>query len=443
LTADPRPGSLLGMNLEAWLKQERSLPDQLKVMEGICDALNEAHGRGVLHRALEPFNIEVEGDGASDLRGAVSADASTPAAAARYRAPEVLEGSSYSPQADIYAVGVIFYEMLSGKSPSATEKPTALGDLRPDISRDLTDAVMGCLEKGPDWRPKDLSYLLQVVRTMRAAGVKGAAVRPAPRTAPEPIARPTVARSTPSPGPRRSSGSSTRGRESRSQVPLIAGALVLLVGAGVGAYLWMNGPRGTKVARGPVATPPPATPVPDTAPTPAATPLPTTERATPTPPPVQATPAPAPTATPTPTPTPTPVALATATPAPVRVATPEPTPRVVATPTPAATPPPAEATPAEPATLTAISPLALKRGGTTILDVRGTNLRADLRLHIVKVKGGGAATGFSIERQRLFNPGLLQILVKLDESAETGAYMASVVDPKGMGSNGLPITITK
>jgi hypothetical protein len=85
----------------------------------------------------------------------------------------------------------------------------------------------------------------------------------------------------------------------------------------------------------------------------------------------------------------------------------------------------------------------LKRGGTTILDVRGTNLRADLQLRIVKLKGGAAASGFSIARQRLFNPGLLQILVKLDESAEAGAYVASVVDPQGSGSNGLPITITK
>jgi hypothetical protein len=429
------------MNLEAWLKQERSLPDQLKVMEGICDALNEAHGRGVLHRALEPFNIEVEGDGTSDLRGAVNADASTPAAAARYRAPEVLEGSSYSPQADIYAVGVIFYEMLSGKSPAANEKPTALGDLRPDISRDLTDAVMGCLEKGPDWRPKDLSYLLQVVRTMRAAGVKGGTARPVARPAPEPIARPTAARSTPSPSPRRASGSSARGQSSRSQVPLIAGVLVLLVGAGVGAYLYMQGPRGTKVAKGPVATPPPATPTPEATPTPVATPASTSGKATPTPAAVKATPEPAATSTPTPLPTPTPAA--TPTPVPVRVATPEPTPRVVATPTPAAaTPPPAEA-PAEPPTLTAISPLTLKRGGTTILDVRGTNLRADLKFHIVKVKGGAAASGFSIARQRLFNPGLLQILVKLDESAEAGAYVASVLDPKGAGSNGLPITITK
>jgi serine/threonine-protein kinase len=430
------------MNLEAWLKQDRSLPDQLKVMEGICDALNDAHGRGVLHRALEPFNIEVEGDGACELRGAVNADASTAAAAARYRAPEVLEGSSYSPQADIYAVGVIFYEMLSGKSPSATEKPTPLGDLRPDISRDLTDAVMGCLEKGPDWRPKDLSYLLQVVRTMRSSGVKGAAARPAARPAPEPIARPTAARITPSSAPRRSSSSGARG-DSRSQVPLIAGVLVLLVGAGVGGYLWFQEPQAPKVATRPVATPPPATPLPAATPSTPAASTSAPGKPTPTPPPAHATPDPA-AALPTPAPTPVAVAVATPTPPPVRVATPEPTPRVEAPPTPPpATPPPAAAAPVEPATLTAISPLALKRGQTTILDVRGTNLRADLQLHIAKVRGGGSVSGFSITKQRLFNPGLLQILVKLDETAEAGACVASVVDPQGSASNGLPITITK
>jgi len=434
------------MNLEAWLKQERSLPDQLKVMEGICDALNEAHGRAILHRALEPFNIEVEGGGTCDLTGAIHADAATTAAAARYRAPEVLEGSSYSPQADIYAVGVIFYEMLAGKSPSGSDRPTPLGDLRPDISRDLTDAIMGCLEKGPDWRPKDLSYLLQVVRTMRASGAKGSS-RPAPRPAPEGVARPTIARSTPSATPRRSGGASSRDA-SRSQVPLIAGVLVLLVGAGVGAYLWLQGPKDAKVAKGgPVATPPPPTPTPEETPSAVPTPTPAAGRATPTPAPANATPTPIVATTPTPVPTPTPIAVAVAVPTPPPARTPTPTPEpepVKPTPTPApATPPPVAAAPAEPALLTAISPLALKRGQTTILDVRGTNLRADLLLRIVKAKNGTPASGFSIARQRLFSPTLLQILVKLDESADAGAYVASVVDPQGATSNGLPITITK
>ena len=156
------------MNLEAWLRQDHSLRDQLKVIEGLSRALNEAHARGVIHRALEPANVEVDTDGRCQLSSAVTGSSAPP-----YHAPELSEGGSPSPQSDIYSAGVICYEMLSGRSPSG-ERPTPLADLRPDVSRDLTDAVMGCLEKGPDWRPKDLSYLLQVVGTMRASGAKGA-----------------------------------------------------------------------------------------------------------------------------------------------------------------------------------------------------------------------------------------------------------------------------
>jgi hypothetical protein len=101
------------------------------------------------------------------------------------------------------------------------------------------------------------------------------------------------------------------------------------------------------------------------------------------------------------------------------------------------------AAPAGPPSLSAISPLTLKRGQTTILDVRGTNLSGDMQLRIVKAKSGTPASGFSIARQRLFNPTLLQILVRLDDSADAGAYVASVVDAQGATSNGLPITIAK
>jgi len=433
------------MNLEAWLKEDHPLGDQLKVMEGICEALNEAHQKGVLHRSLEPFNIEVEGDGTCDLRGAIHADAATAAAAARYRAPEILEGSSYSPQADIYAVGVVFYEMLSGKSPSVGERPTALSDLRPDISRDLTDAVMGCLEKGPDWRPKDLSYLLQVVRTLRASGGKGGGRAAAPSAG---AARPASrASSSPSIPARRASTTSTgRGKSSSgsgSNVPLIAAVLVLLVGAGVGAWFWLQGSKtGPTVAQ---STPPPvaATPVPT-----AATPEPGPSAAATAAPSARTTPSPGASATPTPLPTAA-TALATpppATPLPVAtvatVAAPTPAPVIEATPTPAAV---AETAPAaiEPAVLTAISPLVMKRGQTTILDIRGTNLRAEMQLRLYKAKGGVPTTGYSITRQRLFNPQLLQVLVKLEENAETGACVATVIDGHGNTSNGLPLTIAK
>ena len=107
----------------------------------------------------------------------------------------VVEGAAPSAQSDIYAAGVIFYEMLSGRSPTP-DRPTPLSDLRPDIQRDLTDAVMGCLEKGPDWRPKDLSYLLQVVRTLRGQGA-GKGVKTPARATEAPRAATTKASSAP------------------------------------------------------------------------------------------------------------------------------------------------------------------------------------------------------------------------------------------------------
>jgi hypothetical protein len=66
-----------------------------------------------------------------------------------------------------------------------------------------------------------------------------------------------------------------------------------------------------------------------------------------------------------------------------------------------------------------------------------------MQLRLTKAKGGAPAIGYSIARQALFNPTLLQVLVKLEENAETGAFLAVVVDSHGAATNGLPVTIAK
>ena len=412
------------MTLEDWLKQDRSLADQLKVMEGLCSALNEGHQRGSLHRGLEPANIEVDGDGACDLTGAFTQGAG----ASRYRAPELQEGATHSAQSDIYSAGVIFYEMLSGRSPSA-DRPSPLADLRPDVARDLTDAVMGCLEKGPDWRPKDLSYLLQVVRTLRSQGT-GKGVR-------------TPARATEAPRsfPQKGSAPARRGGKSgsTSNVPLFVAAALLVAGAAAGAWFWLKGsppPPKTAALR---PTPPPSstTLAPEVAPT-----------ATPTPPAGKPTPTPAPTAaTATPPPTPTPKPVATPTPAPSTLAaraTPEPVATPLPTPTPAAEvkPLPEEiAAAAEPTVLTAVSPLQVKRGVTTILDVRGSGLRANQKAAVLKIKE--APNGITVVKQKFVSPGLVQVVVKLEESTAPGAYALAMEDGAGGHSNTLSFTVAK
>jgi cytoskeletal protein RodZ len=420
------------MTLDDWLKQDRNLADQLRVIEGLCGALNEAHESGNVYRALDPGHIDVASDGTCDLTGATSGSASP-----RYRAPEIAEGGPPSAEADIYSIGVILYEMLSGRSPTG-ERPTPLSDLRPDVSRDLTDAIMGCLERGPDWRPKDLSYLLQVVGSMRNTGAKSTS-RPSPRGAAEPT-RAAVAKG--AGGARKVARSSTA---SKSNMPLYALAVLLVAGAGAGAWWYLNQGRETRVSQVPT---PPASTVPTTQATPPPVATPTPGIATPRPsveaprPGKTATPTPAP--TPAPTPTPPPATRPAATPEPVRPATPPPgaaTPTpVAATPTPApvATPPPV---PAGPAVLTAVSPLAVKRGITTLLDVRGTGLRSDHQARIMRVKE--AVTGVSVVRQKWVDATLIKVLVNIETSATPGLYGVALVDAGGASTNGLNFTVAK
>jgi serine/threonine-protein kinase len=406
------------MNLDAWLRQDHSLADQLKVIEGLCRALNEAHERGVIHRGLDPSRVDVESDGRCDLSGAVSG-----MAAAAYRAPELGEGGSPSPQSDIYSAGVICYEMLSGRTPQG-ERPSPLADLRPDVSRDLTDAVMGCLEKGPDWRPKDLSYLLQVVGTLRSSGAKGGG-RASARAA-EPVrSAPKAVASSSRRAPARSG--------SKSNLPLLAVVAVLALAAGAGYWFYFKQPApDTQVATRPQpiasATP---TPVVEATPTPAATgPVVATPKVVETK--TVATPTPA-AAVPVPTATPRVVA---ATPEPVATAAP------ITAATPPPTPPPttAPAAPAAPALLTTVSPLTVKRGGQTMLDLRGSGLRAEQQARILKIKEN--TDGISIQRQKFMDATLIKVLISLDPNVPPGLYAIALSDAGGL-TNTLQFTVVK
>jgi hypothetical protein len=116
----------------------------------------------------------------------------------------------------------------------------------------------------------------------------------------------------------------------------------------------------------------------------------------------------------------------------------------VATPTPAVAPVPAPeelAAAAEPTVLTAVSPLQVKRGATTILDVRGTGLRASQRATILKIKD--APNGISVVRQKFVNAGLVQVIVKLEETTAPGSYGLAMADAAGASSNSLSFTVGK
>jgi hypothetical protein len=448
------------MKLDAWLRQDHPLAERLRVVECLSQAVNEVHDRGESLAALEPSRIEVGSDGECDV-SAARRGSPTPG----YAAPERTEGGPPSVQADIYAVGAIAWEILAGRP--AGESPSPLQEARPEVPREIAEAVMGCLEHSSEWRPKDLTYLAQTAaaqqRSGRRAPAKPAARAPSPARA-APPAR-VVAR-----------------RPSRSHGPLLAAAALLLTGAAAG--VWWYQQQGSDEGR--VAPRPGTTRV--ASPTPSAVPgsiTPTAPPSGPSPTPTRTPsttvlPSPAPTAAAGATAPATPVAVATpapATPAPVKPTArtaaepvPTPTPATPATPRPTPTPPPATPppvvtepasasgapsaaappstaqptipqVPAAPATLTAVSPLTVRRPGKVLLDVRGTGFRPDHRARIVALKQ--APNGITISRQKYVNDTLLAVLLELDATVGPGVYGLVLEDQTGPLTSPLTFTVTK
>jgi serine/threonine-protein kinase len=162
-----------------------SVRDTVRVLYDVVDALAYAHEQGVVHRDIKPANILRSGSHSlvTDFGVAKALNAAMPSSAMTstgmaigtpaYMAPEQLAGD---PQADhridIYAVGLLAYELLSGKSPFAasspqgvlaavlTKDPAPLVDVRPDVPRRLSEMVMQCLSKVPGGRPPSAEALM-------------------------------------------------------------------------------------------------------------------------------------------------------------------------------------------------------------------------------------------------------------------------------------------
>ena len=184
-----------------------SLHDTLEILRGVALALEYAHARDVVHRDIKPENILLTGriavvmdfgiaraiTAASDVRDSAALTAlgtivGTPA----YMAPEQAAGEAAGPAADIYAWGLVAYEMLAGAHPFASrttaqtllaaqiaETPAPLGGQRRDLPRPLTALVDQCLAKDPALRPAGTSAILAQLLTLApAAPARG--VRRAP-----------------------------------------------------------------------------------------------------------------------------------------------------------------------------------------------------------------------------------------------------------------------
>jgi serine/threonine protein kinase len=425
------------MNLAEWLKQRHTLGEELQVMESLCVAIEAAHKREVLHRGLEPSTIEV-----TDGKARPAPAASAPSSSRGYLAPEVRDGGEHTPRSDVFATGVIFYEILTKKHPFVVEtasgsletvlnlQPPPLRDVVPELPHELADAITACLERDPEWRPGDLSYLSQVIQNLLASPAvqKGAAKKArAAEPKPLPVARKKTARG-------------------GFPVLRVLGVLALAAAAGAWFFLRSQGPSTPPPPSFPPASVPPslATPEPSESPTATADEAKPSPRASAEPsPPSSAEPSPAPSTQPSLAPPPTqPSPVASPPPPPPPSPTPAPLPQAVVTlPAPPLPSPEAPPTPATPASLATVSPKSAKRSSTVVLDVHGAGLK---RSHQARfLRGREVAPGVTIVRQRFVSPILLQVIIQVDETAAPGIYSLSLTDSDGTLTNSLPFDISK
>ncbi len=181
----------------------------IPVFIGVCRALAAAHKKGVVHRDLKPGNIFLCEDGTSKvldfgMSKLSSAESLTQTGytlgTPEYMAPEQCIGANVEPRTDVYALGVLMYEALTGELPITAQSRRELLDLhqrqvptpmrirRPDlpIPEELDAAVMKCLKKRMQERPKSATELEQLLAAIPLDGLPTAYPPGTSRRAPPP-----------------------------------------------------------------------------------------------------------------------------------------------------------------------------------------------------------------------------------------------------------------
>lgn len=129
-----------GGTLRERMQQPMAPVDALRIARDLASALDYAHSQGVIHRDIKPSNIMFRGDGAAVLGDlgilkAQSGSGSMQIGSPHYMSPEQIEGDVGDGRADLYSLGTVLYEMLTGKPPFDADDPFAV------IAKHLTDPV--------------------------------------------------------------------------------------------------------------------------------------------------------------------------------------------------------------------------------------------------------------------------------------------------------------
>jgi serine/threonine protein kinase len=201
---------LEGRNFEELLEQQGRLPTELAVdhLLQATEALAEAHALGMIHRDLKPANLFLahRADGSPcvkvldfgitkliDSKDAIDLDATKSSivmGSPRYMSPEQMRSTrAIDARADIWALGVILHELITGASPfDGTTMPELLAAIlqdpppllrtqRPEAPQGLEEVVARCLEKDPDARYADVAELTQALAPFGSSSARVSAER--------------------------------------------------------------------------------------------------------------------------------------------------------------------------------------------------------------------------------------------------------------------------
>ncbi|HYX12629.1 MAG TPA: Stk1 family PASTA domain-containing Ser/Thr kinase, partial [Candidatus Acidoferrum sp.] len=183
----------------------------------ILSALRFAHRHGIVHRDIKPHNALVDGDGRVKVTDFGIARAGTSqmtetgsiVGTAQYLSPEQAKGGEVDPRSDLYSLGVVLYELLTGKTPFDGETPVEIAmkhlsttpkppsKLRPDVPRELDMVVMRALAKNPDERYQSADEMeADLERVARGARVSATTADTATQVLRRPAAATAVASAT-------------------------------------------------------------------------------------------------------------------------------------------------------------------------------------------------------------------------------------------------------
>src|SRR6185436_11936199 len=256
-------------------KARRPLPRALSILLELCDALARAHHLSTLHRDIKPENVLIAQDGTprlTDFGLARSGDQritreNAVLGTVSYLSPEALWGETLDQRADVWACGVMLFEMLAGRCPFDGDRqgavvtnilqgaPADLHELRPDAPDALIELVRRMLEKSRDARIASARQVAAELESILRSLGNGLLPDERTRQKPTPPAEPSAAGAAQHRnGEQKIYGRSElleRARRARERASAGAGRLLLFTGeAGIGKSFLAQHVVGEAAARG-------------------------------------------------------------------------------------------------------------------------------------------------------------------------------------------------